>query len=62
VEFVWKLSAVSNRAEGSPTVVEFLVQKRKKFFHRLNSSGRTMALGSSQILTEMRTRDITLGV
>jgi hypothetical protein len=28
------------------------------FFHLRNSSGRTMALGSTQPLTEMSTRDI----
>jgi len=32
-----------------------------KFFHWYNSSGRTMALGSTQPLTEMSTRDVSWG-
>ena len=31
-------------------------------FHSLNPSGRTMALGSAQLLTEMSTRNISWGV
>jgi hypothetical protein len=31
-------------------------------FHRHNPSGRTMALGSTQPLTEMSTRNISWGV
>jgi hypothetical protein len=33
-----------------------------EMFHWHNSSGRTMALGSTQPLTEMRTKKIPLGV
>jgi hypothetical protein len=32
------------------------------FFHCHNPSGRTMALGSTQSLTEMSTRNVSLGV
>jgi hypothetical protein len=32
------------------------------FFHSHNPSGRTMALGSAQPLTEMSTRDISWGI
>jgi len=33
-----------------------------EFFHWHNPSGRTMALGSTQSLTEMSTRNISWGV
>ena len=33
-----------------------------EIFRRLNPSGRTTALGSTQSLTEMSTRNISLGV
>jgi hypothetical protein len=33
-----------------------------EIFHRLNPSGRTMALGSTQPLTEMSTRDRLWGI
>jgi hypothetical protein len=47
--------ATSRKIAGSiPDVI--------RIFHLLNPSGRTMALGSTQPLTEMSTRDISLGV
>jgi len=33
-----------------------------EFFHRHNPSGRTMAMGLAQPLTEMSTRNISCGV
>jgi len=47
--------ATSRKVAGSiPDVI--------RIFHLLNPSGRTTALGSTQPLTEMSTRDISLGV
>jgi hypothetical protein len=37
-------------------------RSRFGIFHRHNPSGRTMALGSTQPLTEMSTRNISWGV
>jgi len=61
VEFAWKLYAVRNIAEDRATVVESLILKRKTSFQWLDPSGHTMALRSTQPLTEMHIRDITLG-
>ena len=49
-------SSTSRKVAGSITERVFGI------FHLLNPSGRTMALGSTKILTEMSTTDISWGV
>jgi len=40
----------------------YITEPSSGIFHRYNSSGRTIALESTQSLKEMSTRDISLGV
>jgi hypothetical protein len=51
-----KHCATTRKVAGS--IPDFVI----RIFHWRNPSGRTMALGSTQPLTEMSTRDISWGV
>jgi hypothetical protein len=46
----------------SQKVADSIPDRVTEIFHSLNPSGRTMALGSTQSVTEMSTRDTSWGV